>query len=129
LAGAGDSKSNHAHDACAAGQQILVAVDELNRDLIARGRASLRIGIGIHSGPAIVGSIGSPQRLEFTAIGNTVNIASRIESLTKTVGRPMLVTAAVRERLSDSGELEELGPQKVRGVTEPMVVFAPRSQV
>jgi adenylate cyclase len=128
-AGAEDSQSSHAQDAYAAGQQILVAVEDLNRDLIARGRAPLRIGVGIHSGPAIVGSIGSPQRLEFTAIGNTVNVASRIETLTKTVGRPMLITAAVRERLPDSSELEDLGPQEVRGVTEPMVVFAPRRQV
>ena len=84
--GAGESKSNHAQDAVTAGREILLAVDELNCDLVARSREPLRIGIGIHSGPAIVGSIGSPQRLEFTAIGNTVNIASRIESLTKTVG-------------------------------------------
>jgi adenylate cyclase len=128
-AGAEDSQSNHAQDACAAGQQILVAVEDLNHDLIARGRAPLRIGVGIHSGPAIVGSIGSPQRLEFTAIGNTVNVASRIETLTKTVGRPMLITAAVRERLPDSSEFEDLGPREVRGVTEPIVVFAPRNQV
>jgi adenylate cyclase len=128
-ADADDSQSNHPQDACAAGQQILVAVEELNRELMARGRAPLRIGVGIHSGPAIVGSIGSPKRLEFTAIANTANVASRIETLTKTVGRPMLVTAAVRERLGDSSDLEDLGPQEVCGVSKPMVVFAPRSQV
>ena len=127
--GAGESKSNHAQDAVTAGREILLAVDALNRDLVARSREPLRIGIGIHSGPAIVGSIGSPQRLEFTAIGNAVNIASRIESLTKTVGRPMLITEAVRDRLRDQSGLEELPRQQIRGVRDSVLVFAPQSEV
>jgi adenylate cyclase len=127
--GAGESKSNHAQDAVSAGEEILLAVDALNRDLVARGHEPLRIGIGIHSGPAIVGSIGSPQRLEFTAIGNTVNVASRVEGLTKTVGKPMLITEAVRNRLSDRSSLQELSPQQVRGVRDPVLVFAPQTGV
>ncbi|MDQ2823928.1 MAG: adenylate/guanylate cyclase domain-containing protein, partial [Verrucomicrobiota bacterium] len=122
--GAGDADSHHADNAVAAGREILRAVETLNRDLISQGRAPLQIGIGIHCGPAIVGSIGSPQRLEFTAIGNTVNIASRVEGLTKLVGRPLLVTAAVRDRLGDPSRLEQLPPQRVRGVDEPVSIFA-----
>ena len=86
----------------------------LNGELAVKGRAPIQIGIGIHSGPAIVGSVGSPQRLEFTAIGDTVNVASRIQGLTKTVDRPLLVTAAVRDRSADSFTFEELPPQEVR---------------
>jgi adenylate cyclase len=127
--GAGESKSNHAQDAVTAGREILLAVDALNRDLFARSREPLRIGIGIHSGPAIVGSIGSPQRLEFTAIGNTVNVASRIESLTKKVGKPMLITEAVRDRLHDQSGLEELPRQQIRGVRDSVLVFAPQSKL
>ena len=100
--GAGDSGSNHARDALSAGCEILRAVKGLNDELAAKERAPVQIGIGIHSGPAIVGSVGSPQRLEFTAIGKTVNIASRIQGLTKTVGRPLLVTEAVRDRAGDN---------------------------
>ena len=110
--GAGDSSSHHADDAVAAGREILSVVEKLNVDLTARGLAPLRIGIGIHSGRAIVGSIGSPQRLEFTAIGNTVNIASRVEGLTKALGKSLLVTEAVRERMRDASNLEELPPQQ-----------------
>jgi adenylate cyclase len=124
--GAGDSGSNHACDAVAAGRQILTAVAKLNEELAAKGRAPIQIGIGIHSGPAIVGSVGSPQRLEFTAIGNTVNIASRLEGLTKTTGRPLLVTAAVRDRSGDSFSFEELPPQEVRGIDGRLAVFAAR---
>ena len=122
--GAGDSSRNHAHDAVAAGRQILSAVKQLNEELAAKGRAPIQIGIGIHCGPAIVGSIGSPERLEFTAIGNTVNIASRLEGLTKSTGRPLLVTAAVRERAGDSFIFEELPPQEVRGIEGRVSVFA-----
>jgi adenylate cyclase len=121
--GAGDADSNHARDAVSAGRQILRAVEELNHGLAAKGLAPIQIGIGIHSGPAIVGSVGSPQRLEFTAIGNTVNIASRIQSLTKTVVRPLLVTAAVRDRSIDSFAFEELPPQEVRGIEQPVIIF------
>ncbi|HEX4707433.1 MAG TPA: adenylate/guanylate cyclase domain-containing protein [Candidatus Udaeobacter sp.] len=124
--GASGSTSNHTHDAVAAGRQILRAVEELNDELAAKGRAPIKIGIGIHCGPAIVGSIGSPQRLEFTAMGNTVNIASRIEALTKTTGRQLLVTAAVRDRSDDSFSFEALPPQEVRGIEEPMAIFAVR---
>ena len=122
--GAGDSGSNHARDAVLAGCGILHAVKGLNEELAAKKRAPIQIGIGIHSGPAIVGSVGSPQRLEFTAIGNTVNVASRIQGLTKTVGRPLLVTEAVRDRAGDSFKFEELSPQEVRGIEGRVMIFA-----
>ena len=124
--GAGDSGSNHACDAVSAGCEILRAVKGLNDELAAKERAPIQIGIGIHSGPAIVGSVGSPQRLEFTAIGNTVNVASRIQGLTKTVGRPLLVTAAVRDGAGDSFVFEDLPPQEVRGIEGRVLIFAVR---
>jgi adenylate cyclase len=122
--GAGDSDSNHARDAVSAGREILRAVNELNKELSAQGRAPIQIGIGIHSGSAIVGSVGSPQRLEFTAIGNTVNVASRIQALTKTLGKPLLVTAAVRDRSDDSFVFEELPSQEVREIEGRLMIFA-----
>ena len=124
LFGAGDSNSNHADAAVTAGREILRALEELNREFAVDGREEIRIGVGLHTGPAIVGSIGSPQRLEFTAIGNTVNVASRIESLTKTVGRSLLLTADVKASLTSDFPLEELPPQRVRGIDEPVTVFA-----
>src|SRR4029434_125721 len=109
-----------------AGCEILRAVKGLNDKLAAKERAPIQIGIGIHSGPAIVGSIGSPQRLEFTAIGNTVNVASRIQDLTKTVGRPLLVTEAWCERAAESYVFEQLSPQEIRGIEGRVMIFAVR---
>ena len=124
--GAGETDSKHACDAVSAGCEILRAVKGLNDELAVKERAPIQIGIGIHSGPAIVGSVGSPQRLEFTAMGNTVNIASRIQGLTKMVGRPLLVTAAVRERAGNSFDFEELSAQEVRGIEGRVMIFAVR---
>jgi len=124
LFGAGDSSIRHADQAVLAGRDILRALDKLNDQFETRGRKPIRIGIGLHTGPAIVGSIGSPQRLEFTAMGNTVNVASRVESLTKEVGRPLLLTAEVHSSLTIEFPLDKLPPQKVRGVEEPVTVFA-----
>jgi adenylate cyclase len=127
--GAGGSPSHHADEAVAAGRDILLALDDLNRErLIPRGRAALRIGIGLHTGPAVVGSIGSPQRLEFTAIGNTVNVASRVEDLTKKLNRTMLITADVHHRLRQAFQLEKLPPQEIRGLAEPVLLFAWRHE-
>jgi len=115
---------NHAQTAFAAGRDILHAIVRLNESFAARGRPPLAVGIAINSGPAIVGSIGSPARLEFTAIGATVNLAARLESLTKTVNVPLLLSAATRASLGEQSSLRELPPLEVRGLDEPVKVFA-----
>ncbi|PZR75741.1 MAG: adenylate/guanylate cyclase domain-containing protein [Chthoniobacterales bacterium] len=129
LFGIGVDGANHADEALATGRDMLSALDELNALLVREGRERIAIGIGIHTGPAIVGSIGSPERLEFTAIGSAVNIASRIEGLTKIVQRPLLVTEGTAGHLRDPAELEELAPQAVRGVEKPMRIYSLRSAV
>ncbi|HEY5770458.1 MAG TPA: adenylate/guanylate cyclase domain-containing protein [Terrimicrobium sp.] len=124
LFGVGGTSDAHADAAIAAGCDMLGSLAQLNRDLGLEGERALAIGIGIHTGMAIVGSIGSPERLEYTAIGSTVNFASRIEGLTKVLGRPLLVTQSTRTQLRTQLPLDEFAPQRVRGLDEPVKVFS-----
>jgi adenylate cyclase len=123
LFGVGKDAGDHADRALMAGREMLRALDQLNRELTASGGEPMRIGIGIHTGTAIVGSIGSPQRLEFTAIGSTVNLAARIEQLTKSVDASLLITEACAKHLKTGSDLVEAGAHPVRGVDEPVRVF------
>lgn len=125
LFGAGDERSPHADAALDAGCRMLVSLEDLNRCLEKDGQPPLAMGIGIHTGRAVVGSIGSTERMEYTAIGDTVNVASRVESLTKVVGEPLLITAAARAALSSEPPMTPLPPQTVKGQPHPLTVFAP----
>ena len=124
LFGAGAAGEAHADEALRAARAMSAALHDLNTRLAVRGEETLAIGIGLHTGPAIVGSIGSPERLEFTAIGNTVNLASRIESLTKAVGHTVVLSEATRAALQQPASLLKLPPQMVKGVAQPVSVWA-----
>ena len=73
---------------------MLAAVDAWNK---ARPDKALRVGIGIHIGEAVTGTVGSPQRKEYTVIGDTVNLAARLEQLTKETGARLLISSSVHE--------------------------------
>lgn len=101
--------------AMATARDLLERLEGLNAQLAAEGIEPIRIGIGLHTGEAIVGHIGSAARHEYTAIGDTVNVGSRLEGLTKEVGYPVVVSRAVFEALDDHDGFEALGPRQIKG--------------
>jgi adenylate cyclase len=120
LFGAPLDAANAAHRAVASARDMLSAMDRIN----AASDWKLRIGIGIHFGEVIAGSIGSPRRKEYTVIGDTVNFASRLEALNKEFGSQLLISAAVREALGEQAEdAVSLGAVAIRGYEEPMAVW------
>ncbi len=105
------------------------ALAELNELRASRGEAPLKIGIGLHTGEAISGNIGSEERMEFTAIGDTVNMTSRIEDSTKAFGTDLLISDDVAREVRGRFIIEEAGRTKVKGKTEPLVLHKVRGFV
>ena len=110
--------SVHALEAATEGLDSLAAINQQRR---AMGRDELRTGIGLHLGEVIYGNVGAADRLDFTVIGPAVNLASRIEGLTKRLLRPMLFSSAFARVCPRP--LISLGFQPVRGLNEPEEVF------
>jgi len=124
--GAPVADPRHAEHAVAAALEMARVADEFATELAAQG-AEFGIGIGIHSGNAVVGFIGSENRLDYTAIGDTVNLASRIESATKGVAT-VLVSDATRGLSGDAFAFEARGTFKVKGRDAEVDLFEPRAK-
>lgn len=120
--GAPKTLANPSAAAMAAAQEMLERLATLNELLLQEGQTPIRIGIGLHSGDAVVGHVGSTARHEYTAIGDTVNLASRIESLTKEVGYPLVCSDSVLDALDSTEGFDNLGAKQVKGHT-PVVVY------
>jgi len=120
LFGAPIEEPDPAHRAVAAAREILAAIALDNE-----GRAwPLRIGIGLHLGDVVAGNVGSPRRKEYTVIGDTVNLASRIEALNKEFGSQLLVSDTIRAAAADAvADAMALDGVQVRGYDLPMKIW------
>jgi class 3 adenylate cyclase len=122
--GAPIDQTDHARRAALCALAMQREVIALSAHAAAPPKLGLRVGIGVHSGVAIVGAIGSPRRREYTVIGDAVNVATRIEALTKELGRPILISESTRQLLpADFGALPMEAVQ-LRGRRELVHVFA-----
>jgi len=121
--GAPADQPDHAERAVLCAIEMQRTLRRLSEFWERRGRPSFRMGIGIHTGEAVVGNVGSRMRLQYTAIGDNVNLAQRVEELTKEFGTDILITEATYRRVEDLVEARDLGEVRVRGRREPVRVF------
>jgi adenylate cyclase len=115
---------HHARNAVLAGLEMQAAMDALQPQFRARGWPELHVGVGVNSGRMSVGNMGSDVRVAYTVMGGAVNLASRLEGLTKQYGVSMIVGEATRAACPDIvfRELDRVLP---KGTTEPVAIFAP----
>jgi class 3 adenylate cyclase len=116
-------QADHAERAVRAALQMLDSMEALNARLRERGLPELEMGIGVATGPVVVGTLGATQRVEYAVIGDTVNTASRLEGLNKELGTRLLLSPGTRDALAGVLPTRGLGEVPVKGKARPMPVF------
>ena len=124
--GAPVADPDHAGNAVRSALAMREGLAKLNIELVAEGRAPIRFGVGIHSGPVLCGCIGSPDRMEFTVIGDTVNAASRIEGLSKKFETDIVVSGRVYAATQALFDYDRQAAEDLKGKTQRMDVFVLR---
>ena len=114
------------NDAVHAALAMRAAISDYNKELAREGLPPLGVGIGIHRGPGLAGLVGSRERMEYAFVGPTVNLAARVQTLTRIHKVDILVTEALREHLDPRFVLEPMPPEAVKGIEEPVVTYAVR---
>jgi class 3 adenylate cyclase len=122
--GAPEEEPDHARHAIQAALAMRTALKEFNARQTKKSQPTLRIGIGVHCGSLVAGNVGSPKRMEYTVIGDVVNVASRIQSLNKTFNTDILISDAIFDAVGRTLKVREMPPAKVAGKTEQLRVFA-----
>jgi adenylate cyclase len=117
------SQPDHARRACEAALEMVAALGPLRREFAARGWAELDMGIGLNTGSMVVGNLGSRDRLAYTAVGDPVNVASRLEGLSKEYGVHIVIGEATRQAAGDAFEYRFLDLVAVKGRAEPVRVY------
>jgi adenylate cyclase len=121
--GAPNTTGEDEYYALKASLEMRQALEALNALRISRNQVEIKIGIGLNSGPAISGTIGSSERMEYTVIGDTVNTASRIESSTKAFGTDLLISGETLDRIKERFVTEYAGAAEVKGKAEPLKMY------
>jgi adenylate cyclase len=114
---------DHVERACRAALSAKAASDALNREFESEGWPPFAVRLGVHVGDAVVGNVGSVDRMEYTVLGNSVNLAARLEGLNKEYGTAILVSEAVRDRIADRFCFNSLGSTMAKGMTVETRVY------
>jgi adenylate cyclase len=122
--GAPISRTDHPERAFRAGVTMNERLVALNQQFSNQGWPNLRHGIGIHTGEAIAANIGSPDRLSYLLVGDTVNLAARLQGFGKELGADIIISKTTRSRLEDDLPLKELPAARVKGKSQPVEIYA-----
>ncbi|NGZ06367.1 MAG: adenylate/guanylate cyclase domain-containing protein [Magnetococcales bacterium] len=126
LFGAPLDDPHHARSACLAALAMVEALPAVNHHFLTSwpsATSGIQIGIGIHTGEVVVGNMGSRQRFDYTVIGDNVNLASRLEGLTKEYGVHIIISATTREQLDARFICRELDMVRVKGKNQPVKIY------
>jgi adenylate cyclase len=115
---------NHAEQSVRAALEMIEMIDLFNLDQVATNRPTIRIGIGIATGQVIAGYTGTQRRATYTCVGDTVNLAARLEAYTKNAGQPILIDEATKNTLSETIKLEDLGPVVIKGKNQSVRIYS-----
>jgi len=124
LFGALEANPWQTNDALHAALAMRAALADYNAELVAARRPALAMGVGVHRGPVVAGLIGSEGLMEYGVIGRTVNVASRVERLTRTHGVDILITAAARAALDERFRLRALPAVAVKVIATALATYA-----
>ena len=117
-------RDDHRRRAVLAARQMVEMIRLFNDEQAARGRLPIEIGIGIASGPVVAGYTGTMHRATYTCVGDTVNVAARLEAHTKVLSRPILIDGNTESGLGDGIAVEAQGELEVKGKTQPVTVYS-----
>ncbi len=123
--GAPIKDDNHAEQSVQCAMNMISQLKKVNRHFSDKDLPEIKIGIGINSGPMIVGNIGSVKRLDYTVIGDNVNLASRIEGLTKSYECSIIISESTKKLLNDDFICRIIDRVRVKGKNEPIVLYEP----
>lgn len=123
--GAPVAQPDHALRAVRCATAMQSALTALNADRAHDGKAAISMGVGVHSGSVVLGDIGSPRRRDFTIVGDAVNVAARIERLTRTLDHPVLLSSETRRLVGAALEFGATEPVSVPGKSQQLVCYYP----
>jgi len=125
--GAPVSHGNDALSSVLAGLEMAAALDRFNREQMEYGAPEFHIGVGISHGIVTVGNIGCEKKMNYTVIGDTVNLASRLEGLTKMYHQPILFSEGAYEKVKDTLPCRVVDKVAVKGKTQGVTIYTARS--
>jgi adenylate cyclase len=122
-------QQDHAYRACCCALDMIVGLEELNRKWTEQGRRPIAIGIGLNTGPVNVGNMGSDKRLAWTVMGDNVNLASRLEGMTKQYRSRVIISESTYQQVAHQFIAREVDRIRVKGKKQPVVIYELLAQI